>query len=398
MPAEAQTLVKNRIRSIDILRGAIMLIMALDHVRDFFHLAGPFSDPTDMATTTPLLFFTRWITHFCAPTFVFLSGVSAFLAGIKRTKGQLSAFLIKRGLWLILVEVVILTFAFSLNPFYNFFVLQVLWAIGFSMVVLGIVVWAPLRVIAVIGALIFLGHDILDYLQLPKAGIDNVLLRLFFTAKGTVLPLGNNHFAFDLYALFPWAGVMMLGYVFGALYKPTFDPQKRKTILLYTGIGVIAFFLIFRFFNIYGDPAPWATQRNDVFTVLSFFNVSKYPPSLMYSCMTIGTSLIILSQIENIQNRFTSLLIVYGNVPFFYYILHFYLIRTFSIILFFASGYKTSQIVTPNAPFLFRPPTFGYNLGGVYLLWLIIIGILYFPCRWFSKYKKTHHQWWLSYL
>ncbi len=393
-----EPVVKKRIQSIDILRGAIMLIMALDHVRDFFHNAGALSNPTNMATTTPILFFTRWITHFCAPTFVFLSGVSAYLAGIKRTPGQLSAFLIKRGLWLILVEVVILTLAFSLNPLYNVIILQVLWAIGFSMVLLGLVVRVPLPVIAILGSLIFFSHDILDYMHLPKTGTASTFDNLFFTAQGSVIVLGNNRIIFDLYAVIPWTGIMLLGYVFGSLYKPGFDQQRRKKILLYAGLLALAFFLLFRLFNIYGDPNPWTTQRNDVYTLLSFFNVSKYPPSLMYSCMTIGTSLIILSLIENIQNRFTPILIIYGNVPFFYYILHFYLIRTLSIILFFATGFKTNQIITPNSPFLFRPETFGFNLGGVYLIWLFVIIVLYFPCRWFSKYKKTHNQWWLSYL
>jgi uncharacterized membrane protein len=394
----AQPVVKTRIRSIDILRGGIMLIMALDHVRDFFHVAGPFNDPTDMATTTPFLFFTRWITHFCAPAFVFLSGISACLAGSKRTTSQLSSFLIKRGLWLMLVEVIVLTFAFSLNPFYNFFILQVLWAIGCSMFILGLLVWLPRWAIALIGGLIFFGHDILDYLQLPKDGVENVLLRFFLTTKGTVLPLNHNHYVFDLYAIIPWTGVMLLGYVFGSLYKTGFDQHSRKRILLFTGIGTLLFFVVFRLFNIYGDPSPWSVQRNGVFSVLSFFNVSKYPPSLMYSCMTIGTSLIILSLTENLQNKFTAILVTYGNVPFFYYILHFYLIRFFSIVLFFASGYHTSQIVQPNQRFLFRPATFGYNLAGVYVIWFVVIFILYFPCRWFSRYKKTHQQWWLSYL
>jgi len=398
MTGTAQPLVKQRIQSIDILRGIIMLIMALDHVRDFYYHGGAFSDPTNMATTTPILFFTRWITHFCAPTFVFLSGVSAYLAGIKRTKSELSAFLIKRGFWLIFVEVAILTLAFSLNPFYNVFILQVLWAIGFSMVILGLVVRAPLSVIAVLGGLIFFGHDILDYVQLPKTGAGFYLDTLFFTSKGSVLQLGGNRFIFDLYAVIPWTGVMLLGYVFGSLYKPSFDQQRRQKILRYTGISVIILFLFLRFFNLYGDPEPWAVQRNGVYTLLSFLNVSKYPPSLMYSCMTIGTSLIILSLTEHINNKLTAIFIIYGNVPFFYYVLHFYLIRILNIVLFFASGYKSSQIVTPNSPFLFRPETFGYNLAGVYFIWLCIITVLYFPCRWFSKYKKTHYQWWLSYL
>jgi len=389
---------KQRIQSIDILRGAIMLIMALDHTRDFFHIAGPTSDPTNMATTTPILFFTRWITHFCAPNFVFLSGLSAYLAGTRRTKSELSAFLIKRGLWLVFVELVIITFAFSLNPLYNFVLLQVLWVIGFSMVILGLLVRAPLAVISVIGGLIFFGHDILDYLQLPKTGFEANLLKLLFVARGSVLPVGQSHFIFDLYALIPWTGVMLLGYLFGPLYRSSFDPHRRRKILLYTGIVVLVFFVVLRYFNVYGDPQPWLVQRNGIYSFLSFLNVSKYPPSLMYSCLTIGTGLVILSLTEHIQNKLTDILTVYGNVPFFYYILHFYIIRALSIIVFFAQGYNTSQIVNPQVPFLFSPPHFGFNLFGVYLIWLFVISSLYLPCRWFSKYKKTHNQWWLSYL
>lgn len=389
---------KQRIQSIDILRGVIMLVMALDHARDFFHIAGPASNPTDMATTTPVLFFTRWITHFCAPTFVFLSGASAYLAGLRRTKAELTEFLITRGLWLMWAELMILTLAFTFNPLYNVFILQILFAIGFSMVVLGLLVRAPVFVIAIIGGVIFFGHDILNYLKLPESGAAYVLLRLFFTAKGTILVINSNHLIFDLYALVPWTGVMLLGYVFGQLYNPAFDGKRRRRILFYTGVSAIFLFLFLRFFNFYGDPAPWSIQRDWVYTVLSFFNVSKYPPSLMYLCLTIGTALIVLSLVENVQNKSVKIFIVYGNVPFFYYVLHFYLIHTICVILFFASGYPTSDIIPKNSFFLFRPDTFGYNLGIVYLIWLFVIAALYFPCKWFGKYKKTHSQWWLSYL
>ena len=391
---------KQRIESIDILRGAIMLIMALDHTRDFFHVAGHKSDPTDMATTTPILFFTRWITHYCAPNFVFLSGISAYLAGTRRTKSELSSFLLKRGAWLVLVEVVLLTFAFTLNPFYNFVILQVLWVIGLSMIILGLLVRAPLWLIGAIGALIFFGHDVLDYIPLSKSGAGFVVEHLLFTAKGTVYQLNPNHFVFDLYALIPWTGIMLLGYVFGQLYTSAFDPARRIKILRYTGLGALAVFVLLRFFNLYGDPDPWGPQRNGVYTFLSFLNVSKYPPSLFYSLMTIGTGLVVLSFTENIKNKVTAIIIVYGNVPFLYYIMHFYLLRFISVIVFFAQGFHTNQIVDPthqNA-FLFEPPHYGFNLGGVYLIWLLVVIILYFPCRWFSRYKKTHRQWWLSYL
>lgn len=266
------------------------------------------------------------------------------------------------------------------------------------MIILGLLVRAPLSVIAIIGALIFFGHDILDYLQLPKTGFEGNLMKLLFIAKGSVIPLGKTHLIFDLYALIPWTGVMLLGYVFGSLYKSSFAPERRRKVLLYTGIGMLAFFIVLRYFNIYGDPEPWSVQRNSVYTFLSFLNVSKYPPSLMYCLMTIGTGLIVLSLTEHVHNRITAIFIIYGNVPFFYYVLHFYLIRATNVVVFFIQGFGVKQIVNPNSAFLFSPPHFGFNLFGVYLVWLFVIITLYFPCRWFSRYKKTHKQWWLSYL
>ena len=391
---------KQRISSIDILRGVIMLIMALDHTRDFFHNAGAISDPTNMATTTPILFFTRWITHFCAPNFVFLSGISAYIAGTRRTKSELSAFLINRGLWLVFVEIVILTFAFTLNPLFNVIILQVLWVIGLSMVILGLLVKLPLKVIGIIGALIFFSHDILDYVTLPQTGAGASLLKLFLVARGSIIPIGQTHVIADLYAIIPWTGVMLLGYVFGSMYQASFDPQRRRKILLITGLVSLAVFLVFRFFNLYGDPQPWSVQRNGTYTFLSFLNVSKYPPSLLYSLMTIGVGLVVLSLTEKVQNKLTAVFIVYGNVPFFYYVLHFYLLRITDIVVFYAQGFGNRDIVDPKHqnPFLFSPPHFGFGLGGVYLVWLGVIIGLYLPCRWFSKYKKTHNQWWLSYL
>lgn len=388
---------KQRIASIDIVRGLIMLLMAIDHTRDFFLHNGA-GNPTNMATTTPIYFFTRWVTHFCAPNFVFLSGISAYLAGRRRTPVEFRSFLLKRGLWLIVFEVVFLSFALTLNPSFNMIVLQVIWAIGFSMILLALLSRASLTVIGITGAVIFFGHDIITNLPAPKMGAGNFLVTMFFTAFGSAFPLGKTRVLLDLYAVIPWTGVMLLGYVFGQMYTSAFDPQRRKRILLITGLSMIGLFVILRYFNIYGDPAPWSPQRTPVITFLSFLNTSKYPPSLLYLCMTIGPALVALSLIENIKNKFTFLLIVYGNVPFFYYILHIYLIRLLDIVVFFLQGYSIKQIVTPNQPFNFQPPGFGFSLLGVYLMWLLIITILYFPCRWYSQYKQTHHQWWLSYL
>jgi uncharacterized membrane protein len=392
------TLKKHRIQSIDILRGVIMLIMALDHVRDFFHMGALTYDATNMATTTPILFFTRWITHFCAPTFLFLSGISAYIAGTRRTKKELSLFLIKRGFWLLFVEAALITLALTLNPLYNVFLLQVIWAIGGSMIILGLLIWLPLPSIAAIGIVIFFGHDILDYIKLPETGAGSVVMKILFTAKAALVPLDNKHFLIVLYALLPWTGVMLIGYVFGTIYTPGFDASKRKRILIVSGLSLLVLFLILRTGNIYGDPAPWLVQRNGVFTVLSYFNLSKYPPSLLYLCMTLSPALLILAFTEKTKNKLTDIFAVYGSVPFFYYILHFYLIRVFTVISFYALGYNSSQIISKESGFLFTPKGAGYNLGVVYLIWLALIVILYFPCRWYNKYKKTHHQWWLSYL
>jgi uncharacterized membrane protein len=389
---------KQRIQSIDILRGIIMLVMALDHTRDFLHNAGAFGDPTNMQTTTPFLFFTRFVTHFCAPIFVFLSGVSVYLVSTRRTKGELSGFLIKRGLWLIIVEIVLMSLAFSLNPLYNSVALQVIWVIGVSMILLGLLSWLPVRVIGAIGILLIIGHDAINFVVAKPNTTEDVLLKLFFTARGAVFPLDSNHFVFDLYAILPWTGVMFLGYLFGTLYKSDRKAQSRKRFLSISSLSLFAVFIVLRFINGYGDPAPWAVQKNSIFTFMSFINISKYPPSLMYCCLTLSVGLLILALTENASGKLSAFFKTYGSVPFFYYVLHFYLIRLVSVMVFFLQGFKTSQIITPNDPFLFTPPGLGFNLGVVYLFWLGIILTLYYPCKWFSNYKKTHRQWWLSYL
>jgi uncharacterized membrane protein len=397
--ATAPPVLKHRIESIDILRGLVMVIMAIDHIRDFFHYGHP--EPTDLAITTPILFFTRWMTHFCAPAFVFLSGASAYLAGTRRSKSQFSAFLIKRGLWLLAVELILVTFAITLNPIYSVWILQVIWAIGASMILLGLLIWlrASLPIIGVIGAIIFFGHNLLD-LEKIHAINDTLVGKLLLSGAGFggYWPLDPKHGLLIAYALLPWTGVMLIGYVFGSLYKSSVDAVKRRKTLLYSGLFLLTMFILLRFFNIYGDPNPWSVQKTTALSIISFFNVTKYPCSLLYLCMTVGTSMVLLALIENVKNKFTSILIVYGNVPFFYYLCHWYLIKTILVISFFATGFKTSQIVDPKYPLLFQPPKFGVNLFGVYMIWILVIVILYFPCRWYSKYKKTHHQWWLSYI
>jgi uncharacterized membrane protein len=392
---------KYRIESIDLLRGAVMLIMAIDHCRD--HLLRGHPDPTDLATTTPLLFFTRWITHFCAPVFVFLSGISAWLAGTRRTEGQLSALLMKRGLWLIAVEILLIAPGLSIDPLYHMVVLQVIWVIGGSMFLLGLLI--RLRVsrlaIGVIGAVIFLGHNIFDYTGAGAVG-RTFVWQLLVSAGGfvgsSIVPLGHDHIVIVAYALVPWTGVMLLGYAVGPIYGPGFDAVRRRRLLLRAGVVLLAAFVVLRGFNWYGDPAPWSVQKTAVLSVISFLNVTKYPCSLMYLCMTLGVALVLLAVTERVKSRFTSAIVVYGNVPFFYYVIHWYLIGLSTIVIFFLQGYGVQQIVTPGNPFHFDPPGFGLSLAGVYGVWLFVVVALYWPCKWFSGYKKRSNKWWLSYV
>ncbi|MEP6845433.1 MAG: heparan-alpha-glucosaminide N-acetyltransferase domain-containing protein [Panacibacter sp.] len=389
---------KQRIHSIDILRGLVMIIMALDHTRDFFHQPALTQDATALATTTPVLFFTRWITHFCAPTFVFLSGISAYMAGQRKTKKEQSSFLITRGLWLILIEITVMTFALTFNPLFNFIMLDVLWAIGFSMIILGLITRTSMSVIIIVGCLLFFGHNVFDYINLPQEGFGSFLLKMLIAQPQTIIPYGNGRIIAILYTALPWTGVMLLGYAFGTLYQSSVKAGRRKAILMSMGVIFTLSFIILRFMNMYGDPSHWSVQKDGIYTFLSFLNTTKYPPSLMFCTMTLGPSCIFLSLAENIQNRFSKILMVYGRVPFFYFVVHFYIIHILCVILFFASGYVVDKIVDPQVPFLFRPASFGFDLWVVYLLWICLIIALYKPCKWFIKYKATHNQWWLSYV
>jgi len=272
-----------RLNSIDILRGVVMVIMALDHVRDFFHNQAFTDDPMNMATTTPWLFFTRWITHFCAPTFVFLSGTSAFLMGQRRTKKQLSKFLITRGLWLVFVELFIITLGWTFNPLYNIFILQVIWAIGISMIILGILVLFPFWVVFAVGCVILFGHNLLDYPEAARNGQVPLWWEFIHHGFFKQINLDQNHVAILIYAFLPWTGLMTLGYCFGVLFKKEISPGLRRKRLMQIGLGLVALFILLRLINKYGDPHPWSAQpRGSLYSFFSFLNVNKYPPSLIF--------------------------------------------------------------------------------------------------------------------
>ncbi|HEY0677582.1 MAG TPA: heparan-alpha-glucosaminide N-acetyltransferase domain-containing protein, partial [Chitinophagaceae bacterium] len=385
-------LTRNRIQSIDILRGLIMVIMAIDHVRDFFHSQAMVQDPLNPETTTPVLYFTRWITHLCAPLFVFLSGTSAFLVGQRKSKGELSRFLITRGLWLILIEVTIVTFGMAFDPEFRFIILGVIWAIGISMVLLGILIWLPFTVILTLGIIIVFGHNILDLKG--AASIQQNSPFIGFSHRPTFIPLGGDRLLMSLYPFLPWTGIMMLGYCIGKWFVPSVDAVVRRKRLLVLGSGLIIMFFILRAVNAYGDPLPWKSYGNAVGTFMSFMNVQKYPPSLLFASITIGIGMLLLVLFETKTNRLTSILNIYGRVPLFYFVVHFYVIHLLTIAAFYIAGYTDSQIRTPNFFILFRPPEFGYPLWAVYLIWFALVVMLYPLCKWYNNYKSTHRQWW----
>ena len=382
-----------------------MVIMALDHVRDFFYkvnlekAGSAATGPTDLETTYPMLFFTRWITHFCAPIFVFLAGASIYLMCLKKTKNETSLFLIKRGFWLVLVEVVIITFSWTFNPQYSVLILQVIWAIGISMILMGLLIRLPYKVILILGITIVFGHNLMDYPSISAPIKGSVLADLLYFSNFSFHQLFPGHYFLIIYSFLPWTGVMLLGYCFGKLYEQKVDPAWRRKKLIQMGLGSLLLFLVLRSFNIYGDPVGWSVHhRGPVYTFLSFINLNKYPPSLLYLAVTIGCGILFLALIEKWQNRFTTIMNVYGRVPMFYYILHFYFIHILVVIVFYLQGYTSKDIVPVNTPFLFRPETFGFNLWGVYAVWLVLVILLYPLCKKYNEYKNTHQKWWLNYL
>jgi len=387
---------RSRIISIDLLRGMVMLIMALDHARDFLHIdffRG--NDPLDFATTSTPLFLTRWITHYCAPVFVFLAGASIFFSGIKKSKTELAAFLLKRGLWLIVVEIVIITFGWTFDIGYHLIVLQVIWVIGLSMVCMAAVVFLPNLLILAVGLIMVFGHNLLDKYD----EVENTW-RGFAWAVLHVLEMfsiDKEHNLVVVYPLIPWVGVMMLGYAFAKLYSPEISATKRRNILTALGLSCMALFVLLRSGNFYGDAEHWETQKNTVFTALSFINTSKYPPSLLYLLMTIGPSLLFLAFAENLKGRWVNATVIFGRVPLFYYIVHIYLLHIIAGILFFATGHSMADLNFPGNT-VTTPPDFGFHLWQVYIIWLVALALLYFPCKWYDRYKSTHSHWWLSYL
>lgn len=392
-----------RIESIDIVRGLAMVIMALDHVRDYFHITANTDDPLNLATTSPALYFTRWITHYCAPVFVFLSGTSVYLQSLRKTSKELGVFLLKRGLWLILMEWTIVAFAWTFNTNFNIIPFQVIWAIGISMFILGLLLLARLSysLLLVLGLVIVFGHNLLDIPESRPGFQAGFWWDLLHHGVFRIYPITGNHVAMLVYPFVPWTGLMILGYCAGKLFTPHFTPEQRRKILLRTGLALIAFFALLRFSNMYGDPSDWTRQDSPFYTFLSFIKVTKYPPSLLYLCITIGPALVLLAVIEQVRNRFTGIMVIFGRTAFFYYILHLYLIHILAAIFFFARGHSFADAKNVGAqfPFMYVAPGEGYGLPVVYAVWLGVLVLLYPLCKRYDRYKTAHKEkWWLSYL
>jgi len=388
----------SRIESIDILRGVVMVIMALDHVRDYFHYGSFFNDPTNLETTTPILFFTRFITHYCAPIFVFLAGTSAFLYGSKKTKGELFKFLFTRGLWLVFLEFVVNNLIWTFNLSYSFPIVQVIWAIGVSMVMLSFLIYLPKKVILGIGLLLVFGHNALDGIIMEGMSFQSIIW--YFLHQQQMLVYGSDFIFLIQYPLIPWIGLMALGYCFGQLYSKDFDASIRKNWLLNMGFAAIGLFLLLRSLNIYGDLIPWTMQDTTAKTIMSFFNVTKYPPSLLYFCITLGPAMLFLYAFETTKNKLTDFFLIFGRVPLFYYFLHVLVIHALAIIGMLIFGGNWHDMILDAEGFMNENlMSYGYSLFVVYCVWISVVLLLYPFCKKYMMYKATNKdKWWLSYL
>jgi uncharacterized membrane protein len=380
---------RTRLESIDTLRGLVMIVMALDHTRDFF--AGGGFNPRDVAE--PALFLTRWVTHFCAPTFIFLAGISAYLYGARgRTASGISRFLLTRGIWLVTIEFTAVRLGWSFDLHFNYFVAQVIFAIGVSMVALAAFVHLPRRAIAAIALAMILGHNALDGIKAEQLGAAAPLWN-FLHQPGLFDVVPGIKF-FVLYPLIPWIGVMAAGYALAPVFMQERATRVRQLLLL--GSAVTAAFVVLRASNLYGDPAPWAVQSTPLATVLSFINCEKYPPSLLYLGMTLGPALILVAAFEWTRGPVAGWIATFGRVPFFYYVVHIFFLHALAIVFAWATIGDIGWLFGRLAGH--KPAAYGLGLPGIYAVWLAVVLALYPLCRWFAGIKRRRTGWWWSYL
>ena len=389
-----------RIESIDVVRGLVMVFMAIDHTRDYFTWLR--FEPESLSQTWYALFFTRWITHLCAPLFFFLAGTGAFFYGRKRTSAELSRFLWTRGLWLIILEFTIVGFAWSFVIPFGFF--GVIWALGASMVIMAAAVRLPVRWLGTLAVLTIAGHDLLDKVPPRQFGSWAWVWSILHVRGGIQTPSGLREFV--LFPLVPWVAVMAAGYVFGTLYLR--EPQQRRRIIAWLGVAMIAAFILLRSTNLYGNPpaglhgvspGDWHVQPTLEKTLILFLDVEKYPPSLQFLLMTLGPSFLLLAWLDGKRaSGMLGPLLVFGRVPMFFYILHLYAIHLLAVLM--AVVFRQPVDWLFHGAFMLNriPQGYGHGLPFIYLMWLTVLVILYFPCRWFMGLKQRRREWWLSYL
>lgn len=391
-----------RVASIDIIRGAVMILMAIDHVRVYSGL--PAGGPT------PGIFFTRWITHFCAPAFIFLAGTSAFFYARKHS--DLSRFLLTRGVWLVLLELTVLRVAWTFNfDFAHYEMAGVIWVIGWCMIILAGLVKLPLRIVGTFGVAIIVFHNLLDpYVYptlIPGLGNDlgSVLWKIFYVGfyAGPISFGADGPSLIVLYSIVPWAGVIAAGYAFGKVLA--FEPERRTRWCLTIGLGAVAAFLVLRGFNLYGDPRPWTTVARPngpppMPALLAFLNTNKYPASLLFLLMTLGPTIALMPLLERVRGAVARFITVFGRVPFFYYVLHIPLIHALALAVSLVRTGAVDPWLFTNHPMGNPGPPAGYSwsLPLLYLVWAVTIALLYPACRWFAERKARGGEWWLRYL
>ncbi len=385
-----------RIESIDVLRGLVMILMALDHVRDFFGAAA--ISPTNLAQTTAPLFFTRWITHICAPVFFLLTGTGAYLAGRRRSRPALARFLLFRGLLLVALELTVLRcLAYQFNVDYHVTFLLVLWALGWSMVALAALVVLPTPVVTAVGVVLIAGHNLFDRVRPATFGALAPLWAVLHVQGPLVVR--PPYFVFVGYPLIPWVGVTAVGFGLGALFA--WPPARRTTFLRRLGAGLTAAFVVLRLLNVYGDPARWTPQSSALFTLLSFLNTTKYPASLLFLLMTLGPALWLLGALEGAAPRLLRPPLVFGRVPLFYFVLHLPLIHLLALLacaVRYGDVHWMFQSDRPDQFPITQPPGWGFSLPATYAIWILVVTMLYPLCRWFAAFKARSQRAWVSYL
>jgi uncharacterized membrane protein len=386
---------RQRVDVVDVVRGIIMILMALDHTRDYFGNAA--ASPTNLATTTVALFFTRWVTHFCAPTFFLLTGTGAWLSRRRRSTGNLSRFLLTRGLWLLVLELTLVRFFWQFNVDYRVTLLNVLWALGWAMIALGVLVHLPVRIVAAVGIVLIATHNLFDAVQPAALGALAPLWTLLHVPG--FLVQGAERVVFVAYPLIPWIGVTAVGYALGALWD--LPAERRRVLLLRIGLGCIAAFLVLRGFNVYGDPGPWSVQSRPALTLVSFLNLNKYPPSLLFLLMTLGPVMLALRALDGRRLAILGPARVIGAVPLFYYLMHILLLHLVAAAASLARyGSIRPAIESPTLDRfpMTQLPGWPASLPVVYLVWIGVVVALYPLCRWYAGVKRRSGNRWLSYL